>query len=158
AALEQARSIQRQLAKDYHDEPGFSRDLGKTHNALAILYWLTKRPGKAKEAHLEALKWYGRALSRNPDRLDFQQELANAHNAFGTFWRGEDNQREAEAQFLKARDLFDLVNRVKPGVLECQQRRVWVAYNLGLVYKDTDRLEKAEQTFRDALRALTELG
>jgi serine/threonine protein kinase len=158
SALMRALAIQRQLVRDYADEPTFRRDLGRTHQVLGLVYADTGPPDKARQAYHEALACHERVVSEHPDYVEARQDLANAHNSAGWHLRGEGDQFGAQKEFAKARDLFDELNARKPGVLECQQRRVWTNYNLALVYKDTDRLDLAERTFRDTLAAINELA
>jgi serine/threonine protein kinase/tetratricopeptide (TPR) repeat protein len=157
SSLTQALTLQQQLVREYGDEPNFRHAVGHTHHILAMVYRDKKLKDQATESFREAIACFGRLAREHGDQLEFQFDLANTHNTLGTFWLNSDN-AEAEKEFVKARDLFDNLNRIKPGVLVWQTRRVYPHYNLGYVYKETDRLDEAEQEFRATLQALTELA
>jgi serine/threonine protein kinase len=159
AEFELARDIQKRLAEQFPNVPGYQRDLAGTHSQLAsVLRALGKRDETWAEYEL-VLDLRKRLAEQFPSIPEFQQDLAATHDALGALLADLEKGDEALAEFELARDLQERLAQQFPNDPAYQKHLAITHNNLGLRLKALGKRDKALAEFelaRDHRKRLAE--
>jgi len=136
------------------DEPTFRFERAMAYTKLGVA---TVVLGNREEAihHFETSAGILEQLKNEfPDNLEYKDVTQKHYNDIGHFYQQLKRLDQAEAALVKARDIqLELVpNRPKDKLFDWNRSMTFI--NLGLIYRDSQRMDKAESTFKDALRLM----
>jgi tetratricopeptide (TPR) repeat protein len=126
--------------------------LGETMQNLGILYH-DRQKDKARACYDESLTIRKKLAEENPKVIDYQSGLARTHCSAGLLCSSLGQPAEAEKHFQAA---LKVQNKVGPGTQQLGFRRDWAAShnNLGILYHQTNRVDLAEQSYRQAIKIM----
>jgi tetratricopeptide (TPR) repeat protein len=154
--LSQALTVYSKLVQDQPELIDYQHELATVHNHLGVLYrW---EPNRALDSFREALKIQERLVREHPENLGYRNDLAITLYNLGNHWcRNKPHLDQAEAAYVRARQLWEEMVGKHPLVHYYQLALAKCLGSLVGVYRDTSRLDKAAATYRRAMSILEEL-
>ncbi|MFL5245123.1 MAG: protein kinase domain-containing protein [Gemmataceae bacterium] len=89
-----------------------------------------------------------------PDDLRYQDELQQHYNDIGFFSQDLKRLGKAEEILLKGQVIQQSLVQVRPENKELKRVLAMTITNLGVIYRDTQRMNEAEKAFKDALEII----
>jgi serine/threonine protein kinase/tetratricopeptide (TPR) repeat protein len=148
--LRRANTILTPLAERKAAPAGDLLFLGLAQHNLGEYLKASGKPDAAIDAFRQTLKW----LDACPPSTDFPEDTRQAIRGLAVFNIAEldrhaGHANEAEAGFIKARDLLRTVARKHPSVTDYQTVFAAASTALGVNYQETGRLDLAEDSLRE---------
>jgi serine/threonine protein kinase/tetratricopeptide (TPR) repeat protein len=151
-ASQDARDLLVELVAAHPRISRYQHLLGETLQNLGILYH-DRQKDRAGACYEESLTIRKKLADENPQVIDYQSGLARTHCSAGLLCSSLGQPAEAEKHFQAALKVQD---KVGPGTQQLGFRRDWAAShnNLGILYHQTNRVDLAEQSYRQAIKLI----
>jgi serine/threonine protein kinase len=156
--LDQALSIQKQLAIEFPARPEFRHDLATSHNNRGILLSNTGRLNEAENDYDQALSIQKQLAADFPARPDFRHDLAKWHLSRGALLKSMGRLQEAEQDLDQALSIQKRLAADFPARPEFRQMLAQSHNNRGMLLHTTGRLKEAEQDWMAALSLRKQLA
>lgn len=133
------------------------RSLAACCLSIAYLHRVLGQPAEALRLNLEARDTLEVLVHDHPGNLQYQGDLAGAHNNIGMLQHATGKTAEALQSFDKARAIYEELARANPTVIQFQQHLVASLSNVGNLYRDLNRSAEAlrcHQQARDIMEKL----
>ncbi len=140
------------LVRQIGEDPLFVADAARAQGALGTLHAkLGNRPG-AIEAHSKAKETWERALAREPNNSDYEQNLALSLNNLALLIADDGRLPEAVAMLTRAAELQTTLKDEEPSSVEIAADLATTHSNLGLIYLKAQHRDTAAREFRLAIQ------
>jgi tetratricopeptide (TPR) repeat protein/tRNA A-37 threonylcarbamoyl transferase component Bud32 len=150
--LKEALAVRQALVQEYPDQAEYQAGLGRTHNALALLYRQALGHLDEAEAGYRAAVAVQQALvERHAGVAEYQSDLAGTCQNLGALEYTRGRMDEAETAWQRGRELLAALALNHPEEGEYQTRLAAVENNLSVVFLETKRADKALAAVRAAL-------
>jgi serine/threonine protein kinase/tetratricopeptide (TPR) repeat protein len=106
AAHRHAVALQKDLVKDFPDQPDYRLDLAASQDNLGILLFETGRLKEAREMHRDALALREKLVGDFHGRPDFRRDLARSHLNLGRLLNATGQVKEAETAYRASVNLL----------------------------------------------------
>src|SRR5262249_24026108 len=111
------------------------QDLAICYNSVGVLHYWNDRPDEAKAAYQKALAILDRLVAEHGDEIKYQVTSAGVYNNWGNVYNDANQSKEAEAAYLKAIEIQELLARgPHPNVSDRQDALAMSYTNLATLY------------------------
>jgi serine/threonine protein kinase len=132
-------------------DPALSASVANAYDNLGTMYLHLRRISEAEEAHKKAWEIRKKVYERQPDVLQYQNELAISGVNMGTLYAMTDRPAEAEPYLNEAVALGQQLVEAHPEVVAYENSLAASLNNLGGVYTLLGDLAKSEAAHRRSL-------
>ena len=152
-----------QLAAEVPTQTTFQRELAECHLVRArALQGIDSLQGinspRCEQAYGSGIASLERLVDRFPDQPEYQFALAKSCYDFSTLLMGAARAEQADAAFVRARDLLQNLARTDPRNTDYRNYLAAVYSGRGLSFAQKKKFVDAEDSFRMAVKILDELA
>jgi tetratricopeptide (TPR) repeat protein/tRNA A-37 threonylcarbamoyl transferase component Bud32 len=156
--FEKARALYEELAQEHSGDPEVRRDIGLAWFRLGDMHRLSDRHDEAEQAYGVAIDRQAELCRDYPEVARYCQDLADTHNWLGELLRERGQSLEdAERHYRAALELQQELVARDPGEPAYRAELARSRYNLGIVEKDTNRLQAARADYDRSIELLMHL-
>ncbi len=137
------------LAAEFPDAPDHGDDLARAKAQFGHILLSSGRRPAAEIAYRKALQLAERAVARRPGAAA-RQLLAEIHRHLGILALAGGQFPEAEKSWRKDREIYEALAREHPEVANYRSMGAVVRVNLATLYLNSERLDEAEKSLREA--------
>ncbi len=146
----EAIRLQRRVLQSAPDDAEHLRSLAASLNNLSSLY-VAEQPARAAELYEQVLPYQAKAAAAQPDKLDYQSDMALTYNNLGAAQSHTQQLDKAAASYARAIEIQRKLVRAAPAQKRYRRDLAVSFNNLGLTQSRLGQAATAQQSFQQAL-------